>query len=658
MKMRNFFVQPIRGSIPLSILTIIVVAIWTIVLTMLIGGTLLYLERPTHALPPAAGVSVPTTITLQPAVAEAGRTITIEGAGWNTGAKVLIYLLSPEGPSYAVSNAIADAAGHFTASLIFPSDPRWQNQGMVQILAQVEGGGASAQAFLTVLRTPQPPTATAILPLQDAMPSPTEEPTILPSLTATAVLTAVDHTPVATTQPASTLLTATTNLNVRSGPGINYPTLGMLQSGQTATVTGLSPDNGWWQIKFSGAPHAYGWVSARYVTADNVSNVPVVQAPPVPATPVAAITPTPVPTPTPLPAPVPVIVQPPSSKPAPKADFDADPRSGNGSLRVKFDNDSTGKYDRCEWDFGDGHKSHDCGNPHHTYQEAGQYTVRLKLWGPGGSDSKKREHYLTVRPVAQFEANLKNGQGPLTVNFTNQSSAHNLSQWDFGDGTSGSAEENPTHTYAVPGSYTVRLVVRKADLWSDIQTKVNFIIVTAPSLPTPIPTATAITPASNPSSAINAVKTDLAGRTSLPASEISVVSMQEIAWNDANLGCASQARLVNIPGLTSGYLIILAAQGQRYEYHTNQDGTRLALCQPNVTPIPTATPSVTPTTSPTAAPTTNPTETPTATPTAIPTESPTSTPTATPEPPTAIPIPPTEEPFPRDAPAEIPPASD
>ncbi|MFN8455488.1 MAG: PKD domain-containing protein [Anaerolineae bacterium] len=178
---------------------------------------------------------------------------------------------------------------------------------------------------------------------------------------------------------------------------------------------------------------------------------------------------------------------------APDADFDAEHRSGNVPLHVEFDNDSDGNYDRCEWEFGDDHDSDDCDGPHHTYKEAGQYTVRLKIWGPGGSDSKKREDYVTVRPVAQFDASPKSGPKPLTVSFINQSTSHDLSEWDFGDGQT-STQHDPTHTYTVAGVYAVRLRVKEAGIWSDYQTKPNFITVT--ELP-PVAAFTA-TPTSGP----------------------------------------------------------------------------------------------------------------------------------------------------------------
>jgi hypothetical protein len=63
-------------------------------------------------------------------------------------------------------------------------------------------------------------------------------------------------------------------------------------------------------------------------------------------------------------------------------------------------------------------------------------------------------------PIADFSALPTTGPAPLPVAFTNQSmgGTHSASLWDFGDGAT-SNDENPNHTYAAPGTYTVALTV-------------------------------------------------------------------------------------------------------------------------------------------------------------------------------------------------------
>jgi PKD repeat protein/uncharacterized protein YraI len=85
------------------------------------------------------------------------------------------------------------------------------------------------------------------------------------------------------------------NVNIHSGPGSQYPIIGILAQGQSAEVVGVSPDRAWWAIKYpppgpsptEGAIDGQGWVEAQFVTAENAQNVPVVQPPPAP-TPTAA----------------------------------------------------------------------------------------------------------------------------------------------------------------------------------------------------------------------------------------------------------------------------------------------------------------------------------------------------------------------------------
>lgn len=65
-------------------------------------------------------------------------------------------------------------------------------------------------------------------------------------------------------------------------------------------------------------------------------------------------------------------------------------------------------------------------------------------------------------PVAIFTSTPTTGPAPLSVAFTDQSARSPSSwSWDFGDGTS-STVRNPTHVYAQPGGYVVRLTVSNA----------------------------------------------------------------------------------------------------------------------------------------------------------------------------------------------------
>lgn len=134
----------------------------------------------------------------------------------------------------------------------------------------------------------------------------------------------------------------------------------------------------------------------------------------------------------------------------PTANFDF---QVNG-LNAVFVDSSTGKPTNWSWDFGDGTGSN-AQNPSHTYAQAGTYTVVLTASNAGGSSTKTKLVTVSLGdpPKADFEFQV-NG---LTAAFVDRSTgAPTAWSWTFGDG-SGSSAQNPSHTYAQPGTYTVTL---------------------------------------------------------------------------------------------------------------------------------------------------------------------------------------------------------
>jgi hypothetical protein len=213
------------------------------------------------------------SITLSAGSGEPGSVITVSGQGWPAGGRVTVSLVPSEPPPYVVNSAVVDGNGSFSVEIIVPSDPRWLNESPVPVLVQLEDGSGSAQALLTIIATPGD-TALTPVPVVAVTPQPAA-------------------TPVPPAQGVAQLTAAAVALNVRTGPGTNYDIVGVLVSGQKAEITGRNADATWYQIKFAGAAGGVGWVSAAYVTAENVGGVPVVEAPPPP--------PPPPPTPTPAP---------------------------------------------------------------------------------------------------------------------------------------------------------------------------------------------------------------------------------------------------------------------------------------------------------------------------------------------------------------------
>jgi len=80
-------------------------------------------------------------------------------------------------------------------------------------------------------------------------------------------------------------------------------------------------------------------------------------------------------------------------------------------------------------------------------------------------------------PTASFSGVPTSGTAPLDVSFSDTSSNAPTSwAWDFGDGTSSTAQ-NPMHTYTNTGSYTVSLTVTNAD-GADTDVQTNYVTVT------------------------------------------------------------------------------------------------------------------------------------------------------------------------------------
>ena len=110
--------------------------------------------------------------------------------------------------------------------------------------------------------------------------------------------------------------------------------------------------------------------------------------------------------------------------------------------------------------------------------------------GQPGIDDIYLQLNFTVKdanaPAADFAGSPVNGSSPLTVSYTDDSLGNPTSwSWDFGDSTTPSTEQNPTHTYLNEGDYTVKLTASKVVnglTVSDSMTKEKYIHVGPVSL--------------------------------------------------------------------------------------------------------------------------------------------------------------------------------
>jgi PKD repeat protein len=158
-------------------------------------------------------------------------------------------------------------------------------------------------------------------------------------------------------------------------------------------------------------------------------------------------------------------------------DFVGEPLSGDADLTVQFTDISLGQPTSWDWDFGDGSPHSTEQNPIHVYARAGLYSVTLTAANALVSDSETKTDYITVNMVADFSADETVGPADLTVHFTDMSIGQPTSwDWDFGDGSPHSTEQNPTHVYTVTGRYTVTLIAANS-FDSDIEIKTDYITV-------------------------------------------------------------------------------------------------------------------------------------------------------------------------------------
>lgn len=84
---------------------------------------------------------------------------------------------------------------------------------------------------------------------------------------------------------------------------------------------------------------------------------------------------------------------------------------------------------------------------------------------------------------------------------------------------------------------------------------------------------------------VEIAKEDLARRLGLSPGEISVTSVEAVAWPDASLGCPQQG-MMYAQVITPGFLIVLEAGGQTYEYHSDEGGFVVLCRQQGATPAP------------------------------------------------------------------------
>ena len=138
--------------------------------------------------------------------------------------------------------------------------------------------------------------------------------------------------------------------------------------------------------------------------------------------------------------------------------FTGTPTSGFASLPVTFNvtnhNDNATMWN---WSFGDGQWQNGTQqNATHTYNSGGVFTVIEIASNPYATNTTTRTDYIEVwnHTTNDFSANQTIGYIPMAVQFTDTSYNATDYYWEFGDGAT-SIDQNPVHSYTVPGIYSV-----------------------------------------------------------------------------------------------------------------------------------------------------------------------------------------------------------
>lgn len=147
--------------------------------------------------------------------------------------------------------------------------------------------------------------------------------------------------------------------------------------------------------------------------------------------------------------------------PSPTADFGPNVDLHCSYADVPFANVSYGLPETFAWDFGDGATStSDAPFVYHAYVAGAintPFTITLIATNDCGSDTA--DYTITVLPndvTSFFNVDPVQGCAPLTVELTHYTTGDTALYWDLGDGNFSLAEDL-SHTYTLPGTYTIEL---------------------------------------------------------------------------------------------------------------------------------------------------------------------------------------------------------
>lgn len=146
--------------------------------------------------------------------------------------------------------------------------------------------------------------------------------------------------------------------------------------------------------------------------------------------------------------------------------FSVDVTSGIQPLEVQFTDTSTGPIDSWSWDLGNGQTS-SLQNPSKTFftgATPSSFDITLTVSVGDQVAILTLPDLITVEPapaVLNFSQDVVQGVGDVTVSFSNLTTGYDFLfwSWNFGDGTSVSNAQDPTHTFfaSEPTTFDVTL---------------------------------------------------------------------------------------------------------------------------------------------------------------------------------------------------------
>jgi len=154
---------------------------------------------------------------------------------------------------------------------------------------------------------------------------------------------------------------------------------------------------------------------------------------------------------------------------APTLSIAASVTSGPAPLEVTFtttadDPDGNNAFLTYNWDFGDSTGTSTAQNPIYAYTAAGTFTATCVVTDSGAPAMTAQDTIEIVvttgnsAPELTVGANPTAGNSPLDVTFTAVGNDPDFDtvtyEWDFGDGSSTTSVQNPTHQYTADGNYT------------------------------------------------------------------------------------------------------------------------------------------------------------------------------------------------------------